>query len=300
MVDLLNNSFVNLQTLSSFWTHENIASEAMVLTNTIDNEAIQLDNIRHHVNANIAHLANLLNLAMSPWYGVWFEFSLENGLHRSGLEWCDLSGSNGLFGYNVYPLMHSIRRINVIAEQGAPADAWVGNCTKLDIAQLTELMSLKNIQYRQSICWTHNGSELLIFTGGQVLTPNHPERSTFKAMTLTDTHFVGWGYRKPRLDALVPESVVTGQTWTDPARGVLTQNYKSYIDLPDEHSLLLIKMTQKSILEQLREQIPQQLEAEVNAGLAMIGQNLQMDIDLEKKEREKRKYGDQQRSPGAM
>jgi hypothetical protein len=272
----------------------------MVLTNTIDNESIQLDNIRHHVNANIAHLANLLNLAMSPWYGVWFQFSIENQLHASGLEYCDLTGSSGLLGYNVYPLLHSIRRVNAIAENGAPTDAWVGNCTKLDISQLTELMSLKNIQYRQSICWTHNGSELLIFTGGQVETPNHSERAPYKAMTLTDTHFVAWGYRKPILDALVPEVITNGNIYNDPHRGLLTQNYKSYIDLPDEHALLLIKMTQKSILEQLREQVPQQLEAEVNQGLSMITQNLQLDLDLEKSEREKRKYGNQQRSPGAM
>ena len=65
------NNGVAIQPLSRGWTHQQIVSEAMVLTNTIDNENIQLDNIRNHVNSGISYLAGLLNLAASPKYGFY-------------------------------------------------------------------------------------------------------------------------------------------------------------------------------------------------------------------------------------
>lgn len=297
-VHLLNNSFVNLQPLSSFWTHKAIVSEAMVLTNTIDNESIQVENVRYHLNAALSHLTNLLNLATTPWYGVWFQFTPEGTLHPSGLEYSVLTDT--FLGYNVAPLLHSIRRVNVQPESGAESNAWVGNCTKLDMAQLAQLATTQNQQWRHSIAWAHHGNEIIIFTGKGIVTTLHSERINNAGYTLLNTHFVGWGYRKPILDNLVPESVANGVWFNDEYRGTITQNYYDYIDLPDEYANLLIKIIQKNILEQLREQIPAQLEGEINQGLATITQNISAELQFEAAEREKRKYGAQQRGPGGV
>lgn len=298
-VNLINNSFTAQQPLSSFWTHKAIASEAMVLTNTIDNESVQLENVRHHINAAIAHLANLLNLASSPWYGVWFEFTAESVLHPSGLEYTDLTG-NGITSADIASRLHSVKRVNIIPESDADADAFTGNCQRLDIAQLTQLLTSQNSQYRHTIAWAHHGDQILLFTGKGIETPLHPERSSYKAFTTDGTHYVGWGHRKPILDAMVPVSVEQTMPYTDEYRGIIVQNYFGYIDLPDEYASLLIKMVQKNILEQLREQIPQQLEGEIVQGLQSISQNITNELQLEAAEREKRRYGAQQRSPGAM
>jgi len=56
--------------LSMQWTYEQVVSEAMVLTNTMENVDIQLDNVRNHLNARLSYIANLLNSAERPWYGV--------------------------------------------------------------------------------------------------------------------------------------------------------------------------------------------------------------------------------------
>lgn len=298
-VHLINNSFNGLSPLSSFWTHQTIASEAMVLTNTIDNENIQLDNIRHHINSNISYLTSLLNLATSPWYGIFFQCTLESTLHPSGLEFIALASGN-LLSLDIASRLHSIKRLNVVPERNAPNDAFVGNCIKQDISQLTELMSQKNTQWRQSIAWSHHGNEILVFTGSGVVTSLFPARNTNRALTLEDTHFVAWGFRNPILDNLVPEGIPNFGSYNDPAKGLLIQNYYSYVDLPDQYAMLLIKMTQKNILEQLREQVPQALEAEINQGLAQITQNIVTDLQFEASEREKKRYGAQQRPPGAM
>lgn len=298
-VNILNNSFVSQTPLSSFWTHKSIASEVMVLTNTIDNEKVQLENIRHHINSAIAYLANLLNLATSPWYGVWFEFTAESSLHPSGLEYCDLAG-DGIITANIGNKLHAVKRVNIQPEADAASDAFVGNCARMDIAQLTQLITSQNLQYRHTIAWAHNGNEILLFTGKGIETPLHPERSTYAAFTTDKTHYVGWGYRKPLLDNMVPESIDEGVPFNDEYRGLLSQNYYGYIDLPDEYVSLLIKMVQKNVLEQLREQIPAQLEGEINQGLATITQNITNELQLEAAEREKQRYGNQQRPPGAM
>lgn len=272
--------------LSSVWTHEAVASEAMVLTNTIDNENIQLFNIRNHINSNIAYLSNLLNLASSPWYGIWLEATLEDVLHPSGLEYVDLSIPVPIVGFVPASGIYEIKRLNFTAQSPPSNLDWVGNTTKLDIAQLTQLQSNQNIQWKFSIAWTHFGNELLLFVGNNIRTLNRTPLNT--AFDIRNQKLVIWAYRKPVFDNLLAV--------TDP-----NNNYSSItgnnalVDLPDEYIDLLIKMTQKKILEQIREQIPAQLEQEINVGIQSISQNLANEIQFEAQERMKSKYGPQHR-----
>lgn len=273
--------------LSNYWTHQAIASEAMVLTNTIDNENIQLDNIRNHIKANISHLAKLLNLASSPWYGIWMSGTLENTLHNTGLEWINLSiGIPPVNGFVPATQVMDIKRINVGMSQGIPANTnWIGNCTKLDVSQLTQLQSYQNLQWRHSIAWAHHGSDLLFFVGSNIGTLNRPAGTDYNISQ--NQQFIAIAYRRPILDDLLPPSNLGSQYYVN-------------IDLPDEYADLLIKMTVKRILEQLKEQVPQVLDAEINQGLANINGLITAELQFEQSEREKRKYGAQQKGPGGV
>jgi hypothetical protein len=52
------NKIPTITPLSRNWTHEQVASEVMVVTHTTDNEDIQLYNIRNHINLSLSDLAN--------------------------------------------------------------------------------------------------------------------------------------------------------------------------------------------------------------------------------------------------
>lgn len=284
----------NVTNLSRYFTYQQICNEAMVLTNTLDNENIQLDNVRTHVNVNISYLAHLLNLANAPFYGIWMSGTLETSLHASGLEWINMQ--TALNGKAPSTMWAQIKRINVASNN--VATDWIGNCTKKDISEMTELNGRRQIQYRQSICWTHNGADLLFLIGPQITTPNFTANPA--VFNVTTQKFVVWGTRKPVLDNLVSDRVASGQQGADQTGALQTQNYFSTIDLPDEYAELLIKMTIIKILQQMHEQIPTQLEQEVNAGLAMINTQITSEMQFEAAEREKRKYGNPQKAPGAM
>lgn len=284
--------------LSNYWTHRQIVSEAMVLTNTIDNENIQLSNVRNHMNSGISYLANLLNIASMPHYGIWMNGTYETGLHPSGLEWVNLAtalpaGPN--VGAVPARIVTEIRRINWISP-AAPILAgqlypWNGNLTKLDVGQLTQLNNTQNVQWQSSIAWTHHGNEVLLFIGRNISTVNRAVVPGVgaQAYTVASTFnvFTAWAYRKPMLDNLV-----------DPDLTPANQNYATPVDLPDEYVDLLIKIVQKKIMEQLREQVPAQLEQEINAGVQAISQQLIGELQFEQADREKRKYGNQQKTMG--
>lgn len=274
---------------SRYWTHEQVVSEAMVLTNTLDNENIQLDNVRNHINKNISYLSNLLNLAAAPFYGIWLTGRLEATLHQSGLESIDLSIAEPASGAIPAQLVSDIKRLNVVSANGLTD--WVGNCTKKDISELGELNSGRNVQYRHSILWSHHGSEIIVFVGNNISTAAVPLVNA--PYDISSQNFNVWAYRKPILDNVAIATSIGAQT----AGG---GNYRGNVDLPDEYMELLIKMTQKNILEQIREQVPQALEQEINQGLANINQLINSELQFEAAEREKRKYGSQQRPPGAM
>lgn len=420
---------VGIRPLSKYWTHEQIASEAMVLTNTIDNENIQLDNVRNHINAGISYLAGLLNLAASPWYGVYATFCFEPVLHNSGLEYLDLTDSVNNRANDISNMLFSIDRINMKPFNNpnplAPSSTWNGNVIKEDIAQLTQLNTQQNIQWRHSVAWAHHGQDLLFYIGNNIQTANRPVpvqtdytlfcntglgggqmfanfmftddwanptlyttavngnsvtltyigtlnpggfehgtglrtgiqmaidlgalidntgedkiyfngvfptlapaditfSGTLNTLTLTFNtsladgnytflatnklqewrygvrfsivtsvasynNFVLWAYRLPLLDNLIAP--------TSPATN---NNYRAMVDLPDRYVDLLIKIVMQKILAQIREQIPMQLEQEINQGVATITGMLNQELQFEAAEREKRKYGAQQKAPGAV
>ena len=76
--------------LSKGWTHEAVVSEALVLTNQLDNERVQLYNVRVHMNTAISNISDMLNLANMPWYNIWLQGDFENNLHATGLHYIDL------------------------------------------------------------------------------------------------------------------------------------------------------------------------------------------------------------------
>lgn len=286
-----------IQQLSNNHTYQSIASEIMVLTNTIDNEKVQLSNIRTHINVSISYLANLLNLASSPWYQVWMQCQLEPTLHPTGLPWINLLTpvivtdiNNNQFNFVPGRQLNNIVRGNLSSSVvGLPAATqFKGNLIKLDLSQITQLNSWENIQWRHSLCWTYSGQEILMFAGSQVQLDaiQLPAQPDYIINTGGADSLIFWGTRQPLLDDMLP------------VNSSLT--YTGLVDIPDQYVDLLIKLGQKKTLEQLNQIVPQQLDTEINQGVAQIGQQLQLDLQLEQANYEKRKYGQQQRPPGAV
>ena len=278
--------------LSNFWTHEQVVSEAMVLTNTIDNEAIQLDNIRNHMNSSISYIANLLNLSSSPWYGIYMTGTLETTLHPSGLEWIDLAPQVGTVTPNT--IISGIRRINSTAvnpvETAVPL-CYDGNWTSWDLSNLVQQNNKHNVQHRFSVAWQHHGDEIVLFVGNNIETAANAARLTFKeiipdySLKPDKAKVVIWAHRIPILDDLKAPN--------DP-----TTNYLGRIDVPDKYVKLVLQLTQKSILEQLSAQVPAALEQEINQAIVAAQGVINNEIQLEAADREKRKYGNPQKSGG--
>ena len=272
--------------LSRNWTHEQIASEVMVVTHTTDNEDIQLYNIRNHINLSLSDLANQLNLSISPWYRISLIAMLEAAVHNSGLDWIDLDTAVN----NVIPsqLLLDVKRLSTVSS-GAITD-WVNNCTKQDISEITALRSNQNVQWRYSVTWSHTGRELIIFVGNGILSRANMAVTPWQFYNITSQNFIIWGTRKPLVDNLL-------------APGAPNSNYRSNVDLPDQYVNLLVKMTQKKVLEQRRESgnpVDAQLYQEVTQNVQLLQQQLMSEIQFEAAEREKRKYGVAQRPPGAV
>ena len=269
------------------WTYESIGSEAMVLTNTMDSEDVQLDNIRNHVNSSLSYLSNLLNLAERPWYGIWLNCLLDNA-HISGLDTINLATPEPTTGFVAANGMHSIKRVST-AWSGA-ATALTVNFTKWDLSQMTHQLGQLNTQNRFTVAWTWHGSDLLVYAGSLVASQaNTPVTPSY---SIISTPIIIWGYRKPILDNMVAPSV-TQQTAN-------AGNYRSNIDLPDEYAELLVKLVMQKIYTQKRERVPESLTQEVNEGVAQISQLIQAEVGFEAQEREKRAYGTPTRAPGGM
>lgn len=329
--------------LSKAWTHEDVVSEALVITNQLDNERVQLYNVRVHMNIAISNIADMLNLANMPWYNVWLQGDFEDELHPTGLHYIDLKDitllseeastnridrnkyikdkTHDSYIQNFIPSrdLKEIVRLNVpktqsivgsIGTQLSGIAVWDGNFSKKDISELTELQTTKNIQYRHSICWSHSGSDLLFFVGDQIVTKtnfwtkgfgslidliNGSNLSDTIAYTMVDEDLISGpfsypitlvGMRKPELDDLkAPEQ---------------SNTYKQPVDLPDEYMDLLVKKVQKFVLTQLREQVPAQLEQEINQQQMLIQKQINDELQYEQAERQKMTYGYGQRPPGAM
>lgn len=272
--------------LSRNWTHQQIASEVMVVTHTTDNEDVQLDNIRNHINISLSDLANQLNLSTSPWYRISLKATLEPQVHDSGLDWIDLDTPFN----SIVPsqLLLDIKRLSTVSN--SQSTDWVNNCTKQDISEITALRSNQNVQWRYSVTWSHTGREIVLFVGNGIKSYANISSETWEFYDVTTQSFIIWGTRKPLVDTLLaPDDV--------------NSNYKSNIDLPDQYVNLLVKMTQKKVLEQRRESgspVDAQLYQEVTQNVQLLQQQLTSEIQFEAAEREKRKYGVPQRPPGAV
>jgi len=266
--------------LSNDWTHEKIANEAQVLTNTLDNEFIQLSNVRAHINVNISYLAELLNLAAFPFYQIWMTGAFESALHPSGLEYINLGTTIG--GYVPFRIISSIRRINFV-KNGEESD-WCLNVARQDIAKLTSLASGQNLQYYQSILWNWSGSDLLFYVGDDIESANRD--ITDVSYDITSQVINIFATRNPLLDDMLAENVST--------------TYRQPIDLPDKYVKLLLGLVQKSILNQLSREPPAQLEAEINQGIAMINQEIAQEIQHSQQIIDKYAYGNLSQRQGQI
>lgn len=277
-------SISNVTPLSRDWTHEDIFSHAMILTGQHDNEQIDLENVRRHINLSISHIAGLSNIANRPWYGTILSGTLEGTQHSSGLDYIDLSQPVG----TIIPANYVSKIIRASFKASAnpiPATDWVGNLKKWDISKLTNQLNELNNEHRHTVAWEHFGGELLVFTGKTVSSTANPK--TTIDYNVSSQTIVLFAHRKPILDNMyAPNS-------TD-----ANNNYRSKIDLPDDLCALMVKMVQQYILSQVREQVPAQLTSEINQGLAAITQIVAADYQYESAERNKAAYGQPQLPAG--
>lgn len=293
IISINGNPNYTITPLSNGWTHEAVVSEAMILTNTIDNESIQLHSVRVHLNMAISYIAELLRMNTTPFYGLYMEAVLETTPHPSGLEWINMGTQLG--GVIPNQIISDIRRINshntnpfLVPPPVNAIPPYDGNWTRWDLSMLTQQNNNHNVQHRFTVAWQHHGSEILLFIGNNIVTPQRAafytihEMPTPYSLKPTDAKIVIWTNRQPQLDDLRPLN--------DP----LT-NYRGNIDIPDKYIKLLIQLVQKSILEQISAQVPANLDNEINQAVAQVQTMIQSDLQLEAAEREKRKYGNPQR-----
>lgn len=274
--------------LSLNWTHRQLVSEAMLLTNTVDHDVVHTDHVRSHLNVAISHIADLLNSSNHPWYGMALLAFFENSLHPQGLlEYVNLATA---------PIgIHKILRIDFQAQNpyGFTPILWTGNCPEKDLTFINQLNTYHNNGYRHTILWAHHGSQILFFVGANISTVN---RAALRASIMSanpgyinddfkiDTEASNlciWINRQPLLDNMQP--------MTMPNSGWL-QN----VDLPDRYIKLALQMTQKMILEQLNQQAPAQLEANIVQAVQQITGQLNNDLAFEKQTRERTRYGSPQ------
>lgn len=240
--------------LSNFWTHYKVVSEVEVLTNTINNEDIQYENYRYHMNKNISHIARLINMANLPWYGIWLMGELETAYHMgTGLHWIDLTKVTAE-GFTPATQVDRFTRLGFFTETNSTA--WVGNATQKDIGELLELNSYRNRMWRFSVAWAHWGSDILVYIGDEIYT--QANQNSNAAFSLYYQKATALAYRKPLLDQMV--------NWQDKSTG----NFYSNVDLPDDYMDLLVKMTTKDVLEQLNQPVPQQLEQEIVGTIQLL------------------------------
>jgi hypothetical protein len=313
--------------ISNLYTYEQAASEVMTLTKVSDNEKVQLANIRNHINISITQVIELVGVSKIPKYGMYLKAAIENELHHSGLHYINLEipafdrmdkifvACRGIKDIvrmsvrknsdysNLTALFPSPARLpdtdldaqpllwdNVTEDLAEDLDsedgnsAKEGNFTKLDLTQLQQLNSRSesNVQWNQSLGWSWEGNNIYLFIGKDIATPFQGirEGEDANAYTLPHMDISLYCYRQPLLDDLLPLSK--------------TQTYRQKMDIPDEYIGLVIALAQKKVLEQLNADPNQQMEVnqKVQLELSKLQQNLNEDVQFEKIQREKIKYGD--------
>lgn len=277
----------NIPTLGRTWTHREAVSEAMVLTNTVDNERIQTSNVRAHLNIAISTVVEQLKLNSDPFYGVIYKCEIENAYHDTGLHYIDLSIA--IPGTIHIPIQNitKIERVSVQDKAGNYDDAYVGNFSQKDISEVVHLENNLNVQHRDSVYWCQYGKDILLFIGYNINTALRNDSTL--AYNLPNNQITVFALRQPTLDDLLP--IATGTN--DPLRH--SQTFDNVIDLPDRYVKLAIALTQKFILEQLEKTIPQQLEQEVGQLFMKANTDVQNELNIERARRQKEEYGEQNR-----
>lgn len=285
--------------LSSSWTHERIVNEVRSLTNELDNERINNSSIRNHINAGIAFIADLLNTAQKPDYGIIWRANLESTVSPSGLDWIDLTtpltvatSNNWERGFNqndfvsanqMIPSSHLWGLSYVTAKAAAsgqnnPANVFKGNCQLLSISEITTLNTGLNDQYRASICYVRHGSSILFHIGSQITAAANTAPDNTATYYERPKDFVIYGYRQPLLDNMLPESTSNS-------------SFKKYVDVPDRHVRLLLLLAQKNVQEQLKKEVDAGLEQSIGVIIQQIQGAVQQDITQQVSERTKQKQG---------
>tara|TARA_S200002703_G_scaffold159249_2_gene172054 strand:+ start:2568 stop:3569 length:1002 start_codon:yes stop_codon:yes gene_type:complete len=324
-----------VERLSDYWTHQRVVSTAMHLAGITDNEVVQLDTIRHYVNLGVSHIAELLRVANSPFYGVKLDAIFDRPDHlttRPNGPDFDIKKDAGLFKITLttgadwqtaardhwYRHLATIDRISIFGTAAVGnVPAYQGNAIRKDIAELTHLVSQENTQSRHSIFWSHQGNTIYFYVGNRIgvedqlgsaaesasdsgaaisnANNNFDYAIADPSTTPTADNSVEtagpidiWGQRKPLLDNLTQAPNTAGGT------------YVNNVDLPDEHIELLVKMTQKRLLEHRREAVPQALDQEIQSATMLIRRQLDDELRFEQAERQKQDYGSQQKAPGVV
>ena len=285
--------------LSSMWTVARLIAEIRTLTNELDNARIQDTTIRNHLNSALTNIADLLNSAEKPDYGVVWRANLEAAAHPTGLAWIDLSTPVSVVATNAWergfnqnsfvassnmiPSSHLWGLSYVTAKAAAsgqndPTKVWKGNCQSVSISEVATLDTGLNDQYRQSICYHHHGHDVLFHFGSQITSAPNMAPDNTNTYYERPKDFNIWGYRQPLLDNLEPESSATS-------------SWKKYVDLPDKHMRLLLLFGQKMVLEQLKKEVDSGIEQQISTIIQQIQGTVQTDVQKQISDRINQKQG---------
>lgn len=255
-------------TLSVIWTHQRLVSELRVITNELDNERVQDANIRNHVNVCLSNIAELLNLAKDPFYGVtWnatpdgntpmpnINLNTKVSLLVNGSGWTTLNPSVSTFA--PYALLWEVNRLGFTNAAGKLA-----NAQRLSLEEIMHLNTGDNMQYQEAVAWHLHGGYLYLYVGGNITAPS--------------AYYI-FGFRNPILDDLQPPASST--TWTQA------------IDLPDRYARLLLLMGQKMVLEQVNKQVDPSIDAAINQTTQQITSSIVAETQYAEAMRQKKEYG---------
>lgn len=265
-------------TLSTIWTHQRLVSEVRTVTNELDNERLQDSNIRNHINVCLSSIAELLNLAKNPIYGISWQATLDFdgsgsppsgqppipyidltvpvALQVNGQAWTVTLPTTAVF--TPYSLLWEVNRLGFV-HVGTSA---MHNCQKLSQEEIMHLSTRSNMQATQHISWNQHGGNIYLWIGQEVTTP---------------TEFWLFGYRNPILDDLKDAAVST--TWAKP------------VDLSDRYVRLLLLMAQKMVLEQVNKQVDPAIEQNIQSLTAQITSQIVQETQFAEAQRVKTEYG---------
>lgn len=275
-----------IPTLGRTWTHRDAVSEAMVLTNTVDNERIQTSNVRAHLNIAISTIVEQLNLNADPFYGIIYNCTIEPQYHLSGVHYIDLSIAVPTTTYVPIQNITEIKRVNSQDKQGTYTNPFIGNFSKKDMSEIVHLENNLNVQHRDSVYWVHYGKDILLYVGSNINTTL--VNNATLPYNLPENQITIFAIRQPILDDLRPIA-------PNPATPlpIHSATFDTVIDLPDRYVKLAIALTQKFILEQLEKTVPQNIEQVIAQSFAKANQDVQNELVIEKARRQKEEYGEQ-------